>query len=227
MGVPNEILMQIFDHLDSKSLIMAGSVCKRWRSIVQMVHDKAWKSVTKAVQLKPKLIGPKFKKIGWVENEHMLHDKAWKRKANQFKPKLIGPKFKKVGKVENEHTWNICECINIARDFVFYDDIELLEADLKELEKFTKPKKPKRKQLIIYKIRKLDEAETFNRLFAAGILIFLDNLFSVDFIGLDWSWSILNKTNRLIRAITCNNGYRKKISHSLLCYSLPDSYTPN
>merc|ERR1719300_325233 len=128
---------------------MAGSVCKRWRSIVQMVHDKAWKSVTK---------------------------------ANQFKPKYIGPKFKKIGWVENEHTWNICECINIARDFVFYDDIEALEADLKELEKFTETKQPGTKQLITCHIQKLDEAETFNRLFAAGILIFLDNMVSVDFI---------------------------------------------
>merc|ERR1719342_484862 len=186
-----------------------------------MVHDKAWKSVTKAVQLKPKLIGPKFKKIGWVENEHMIHDKAWKSvtKANPFRPKYIGPKFKKLGWVENEPTWNICECINIARDFVFYDDIELLEADLKELEKFTKPKKPGRKQLIKCKIQKLDEAETFNRLFAAGILIFLDNMVSVDFKGKLINWSIVNKTDRLIRAITCNG---QKIAHSFLSYSVTD-----
>merc|ERR1719300_179063 len=142
---------------------MAGSVCKRWRSIVQMVHDKAWKSVTKAVPLKPK---------------------------------LNGPKFKKIGRVENEHTWNICECINIARDFVFYDDIELLEADLKELEKFSKPKKPGRKQLIMCRIQKLNEAETFNRLFAAGMMIFLGNMVSVDFKGQLINWSIVNKTDR-------------------------------
>ena len=96
MNFPNEILMQIFNHLDSRSLIKAGSVCRRWRSIVQMVHEKAWKSVTKAVQLKPKLIGPKYKKIGWFRNKH---------------------------------TWNKCKCINIARDLVFYEDLELLEAD--------------------------------------------------------------------------------------------------
>jgi len=61
-----------------------------------MVHEKAWKSVTKAVKLKTKLIGPKYKKIGWFKNKH---------------------------------TWNKCKCINIARDLVFYEDIELLDAD--------------------------------------------------------------------------------------------------
>jgi len=70
MTFPNEILMQIFNHLDSRSLNMAGSVCKKWRSMVQMVHEKAWKSMTKAVQLKPKSIGPKYKKIGWFKNKH-------------------------------------------------------------------------------------------------------------------------------------------------------------
>merc|ERR1712189_132638 len=34
------------------------------------VHDKAWRSLNKAVHLKPEFIGPKYKKIGWVENEH-------------------------------------------------------------------------------------------------------------------------------------------------------------
>jgi len=133
MGVPNEVLMQIFDHLDSRSLIKAGSVCKRWRSIVQMVHEKAWKSVTKAVKLKPKLIGPKYKKIGWVKKQH---------------------------------TWNMCKCINIARDLVFYEDIELLEADKhrEELWIFHKP------------IHDKEEAEAFIRLVAAGIIDEIEHL---------------------------------------------------
>ena len=101
-SVPNEILMQIFNNLDSRSLNIAGQVCKRWRSVVEMVHDKAWRSLNKAVHLKPEFIGPKYKKIGWVENEHSL---------------------------------NICKCINIARDLVLYDNIELMDADLKQEEK--------------------------------------------------------------------------------------------
>jgi len=133
MNFPNEILMQIFNHLDSRSLIKAGSVCKRWRSIVEMVHEKAWKSVTKAVKLKPKLIGPKYKKIGWVKKQH---------------------------------TWNMCKCINIARDLVFYEDIELLEADKhrEELWIFHKP------------IHDKEEAEAFIRLVAAGIIDEIEHL---------------------------------------------------
>ena len=46
---PNEILIQIFNHLDLTSLIMAGRVCKRWRCIFQIVHDKVfwWRSLRK------------------------------------------------------------------------------------------------------------------------------------------------------------------------------------
>ena len=38
---PNEILLMIFNHLDTGNLTVAGQVCKRWSDIVQIFHDKA------------------------------------------------------------------------------------------------------------------------------------------------------------------------------------------
>ena len=41
MEFPNEILLVIFNHLDTGNLNVAGQVCKRWAEIVQVFHDKA------------------------------------------------------------------------------------------------------------------------------------------------------------------------------------------
>jgi len=69
--IPNEILLQIFSHMDTRSLMMAGKVCKKWSDIVQIIqHDKAWKSLTKAVLVNAEIIGPVYKKRGWVEHKH-------------------------------------------------------------------------------------------------------------------------------------------------------------
>jgi len=177
MGVPNEVLMQIFDHLDSRSLIKAGSVCKRWRSIVQMVHEKAWKSVTKAVKLKPKLIGPKYKKIGWVKKQH---------------------------------TWNMCKCINIARDLVFYEDKELLEADA-ELD--LKQNKYDEEDWIFHKsgeiteidelyIHDKEEAKAFIRLAAAG---FIDEIVHLEFVESEtFDFSTVKNLGPLLKIVTCS-----------------------
>jgi len=79
---PNEILLTIFSHLDTSSLYVAGQVCRKWSDIVQIIHDKSWRSLTNAVMLKAELIGPKYKNIGWVEQEHSWNtckciDIAW------------------------------------------------------------------------------------------------------------------------------------------------------
>jgi len=175
MNFPNEILMQIFNHLDSRSLIKAGSVCKRWRSIVEMVHEKAWKSVTKAVKLKPKLIGPKYKKIGWVKKQH---------------------------------TWNMCKCINIARDLVFYEDKELLEADA-ELD--LKQNKYDEEDWIFHKsgeiteidelyIHDKEEAEAFIRLVAAG---FIDEIGHLEFVESEtFDLSTVKNLGLLLKIVT-------------------------
>jgi len=70
MKVP-EILKKIFSYLDSNSLYVAGRVCQKWSAIVQLIHDDAWRSLTKAVNLMPHKIGPKYKKKkGWIEQAH-------------------------------------------------------------------------------------------------------------------------------------------------------------
>ena len=41
MEFPDEILLMIFNHLDTGNLKVAGQVCKRWADIVQIFHDEA------------------------------------------------------------------------------------------------------------------------------------------------------------------------------------------
>jgi len=175
MNFPNEILMQIFNHLDSRSLVKAGSVCKRWRSIVEMVHEKAWKSVTKAVKLKTKLIGPKYKKIGWFKNKH---------------------------------TWNKCKCINIARDLVFYEDKELLEADAEldlkqnkyDEEDWIFHKSGEIKEIYDLYIYDKEEAEAYIRLVAAG---FIDEIGHLEFVESEtFDFSTVKNLGLLLKIVT-------------------------
>ena len=49
--LPNEVLVQIFSHLEISTLNKAGEVCKRWSEVVQVIHDKAWRKLTTAVKL--------------------------------------------------------------------------------------------------------------------------------------------------------------------------------
>ena len=73
--IPNEILMEIFNHLDLQSLINAGKVCKRWRSIVNLVHEKAWswRSLAKAIPFKPFQIIDSALKPSPLKSEPKLH----------------------------------------------------------------------------------------------------------------------------------------------------------
>jgi len=175
---------------------MAGQVSKRWRSVVEMVHDKAWRSLNKAVHLKHDFIGPKYMKIGWVENEHSL---------------------------------NICKCINIARDLVFYDNIELMEADWKQVEKFSisddddddiddndddednyndddedndnddNDNYDDNEDIIENEAYHVEEAEALIRLVAAGILTYLDDLTLANF-----DWTVVKNLSILFKIV---NGY--------------------
>jgi len=151
MQFPNETLLMIFNHLDGSSLYVAGNVCKRWSDIVQILHDESWRSLTKAVMLKAEIIGPKYKSIGWVEQEHR---------------------------------WNTCNCINIAKKLVPYEDIELLINDKYILERPLYPgysiscwgwKKSSDGQTEL-EISMLEQAEAASRQAAAGIITSLDNL---------------------------------------------------
>jgi len=144
---------------------MAGQVSKRWRSVVEMVHDKAWRSLNKAVHLKPEFIGPKYKKIGWVENEH---------------------------------SWSVCKCINIARDLVFYDNIGLMDADLKQFD--FNYNDDDNEYIIDHVVEArayhVEEAEAFIRLAAAGILTSLDNLSLGDF-----DWTVVKNLSLLVKIV--------------------------
>ena len=55
-------------------------------------------------------------------------------KAVMLKAEIIGPKYKIRGWVEQEHSWKTCNCINIGRELVLYEDIELLVHDMEIIE---------------------------------------------------------------------------------------------
>jgi len=112
-------------------------------------------------------------------------------KAVHLKPKFIGPKYKKIGWVENEHSLNICKCIHIARDLVFYDNIELMEADLKQVEKL-------KSYMSIHDVDFVEEAKALIRLAAAGIVT------SLKYLDLaDWSfdWSVVKNFSILVKIV--------------------------
>ena len=67
--LPNEMLVEIFSHLDSKSLYEAGQVCIRWESIVQVVHNKAFRKISKIAMFR-KSTESKFKALGWIKKDH-------------------------------------------------------------------------------------------------------------------------------------------------------------
>ena len=71
--LPNETLENIFNNLDPSSLNVVGQVCEKWRDVVQLIHDQAWKSLTKAVMLKKDTIGPKYEGRGWIEGVHSIN----------------------------------------------------------------------------------------------------------------------------------------------------------
>merc|ERR1712029_92747 len=39
----------------------------------QLIHDQAWKSLTKTVMLKKDTIGPKYEGRGWIEGVHSIN----------------------------------------------------------------------------------------------------------------------------------------------------------
>jgi len=72
--VPKEILVKIFSYMDLNSLYKAGLVCHKWSDAVQMIHDKEWKAVTRAVMLKKEIAGPRYKSRGWIEEYHCWNE---------------------------------------------------------------------------------------------------------------------------------------------------------
>ena len=131
---PNEILVEIFNNLDIESLDEVSRVCRKWNAIVQWIHDKAWKSITKAIALERSILGPKYEDRGWHEEEHSMSD---------------------------------CLCFEIAKDVVFYDDVELLQRDIELIEMNTREKLH---EFMDIEEPNLEEVQAASRLSAAGII---------------------------------------------------------
>ena len=145
--LPNEILEEIFNHLDIDSLVVVNQVCQKWNAVVQRIHERAWKSINKAVAVKKSFLGPNYEERGWNEDEHS--------------------------------SIRFCDCIEIARDLVFYDDVELLHSDI---ELIRMKHKGIYDELDDMEVSKLKEVQAASRLTAAGILITLRSLhcFQID-----------------------------------------------
>ena len=73
MKFPNEILEKISINMDPNSLFVVGQVCQKWSDVVQMIHEKAWKFITRVIMLKKDTIGPNFKQRGWIEGVHSIY----------------------------------------------------------------------------------------------------------------------------------------------------------
>ena len=61
--------MEILSHLDVKSLYEAGNVCIRWESIVQVLHNKSWKKVSKVAMFNES-VRFKYEVKGWIKEAH-------------------------------------------------------------------------------------------------------------------------------------------------------------
>jgi len=69
----------------------------------------------------------------WSDAVQMIHDEGWKSvtRAVTLKKEITGPKYKSRGWIEEYHCWKECKCLNITRDLIFYDNIEMLDQDMK------------------------------------------------------------------------------------------------
>ena len=150
--LPNEILEEIFNYMEWSNLEVVSQVCQKWNAIVQRIHDRAWKSITKAVALKRSVSVCEYGDRGWIEEEHSMTD---------------------------------CLCVEIAKDLVFYGDVELLDSDVELLEKNQRgPRRIKLHELVDLEEPKLEEVQAASRLSAAGILTSLRYVF---FLQIDLS----------------------------------------
>ena len=104
-------------------------------------------------------------------------------KAVMLKAEIIGPKYKSRGWVEQEHSWKTCNCINIGRELVLYEDIELLVHDMEIIEDASWNSSiedaswnSRQDSLETMEIRTLEQAKAAIRFAAAGILTTIDLL---------------------------------------------------
>ena len=91
--------------------------------ILSLTLDQSWRSLTKAVLLKAEIIGPKYKSIGWVEQEH-----SWKT-CNCIN---IASEFIPYADIERlDHDMGIVESIKYkenGRDIMYISSASVTEA---------------------------------------------------------------------------------------------------
>ena len=59
----NEIYYKILSYLEPSTYKIASRVCRTWKSII---HERSWKSVTKAVKLNESVIGERYRQ-GYIK----------------------------------------------------------------------------------------------------------------------------------------------------------------
>jgi len=90
-----------------------------------------------------------------------------------LKAEIIRPKYQSIGWVEQEHMWNTCDCIDIARELVPYEDNELLVHDMAVGESIKYKTSDGEDNMEIYRF---EVAEAVSRLAAASIISSIDGL---------------------------------------------------
>ena len=48
--------MKILSYLDVRSLNLVGQICQKWNDIVEILHNRAWRSVTSVVMISKNII---------------------------------------------------------------------------------------------------------------------------------------------------------------------------
>ena len=112
-----------------------------------------------------------------------------------LKAEIIRPKYQSIGWVEQEHMWNTCNCIDIARELVPYEDNELLVHDMEVGESIKYKTSDGEDNMEIYRF---EVAEALSRLAAASIISSIDGL-EVEFFFEDLS-SVKN-ISHLVRIV--------------------------
>ena len=113
-----------------------------------------------------------------------------------LKAEIIRPKYESRGWVEQEHRWNTCNCIDIARELLHYEDIELLVTDMELIERVKN--KSLDGHMESMEVHNFNVALAASRLAAASIITSIEELY-IDHMNEDFS-SVRNLSH-LVRIV--------------------------
>jgi len=132
----------------------------------------------------------------WSDLVQILHDESWRSltKAVLLKAEIIGTKYKSIGWVEQEHSWKSCNCINIASEFIPYDDIERLDHDMGIVERIKQTYNGRDRMYL----SSAHEAEAASSLAASRIFTSIDELNIHHFDG---DFSSVKNLSHLLRIV--------------------------